>query len=386
MTWEPTKDEIELPLIEWFKEQAAELSIGLDKGPTQFLEHLISQYAHLAKDPEHVLSENVKALNLSWKRLRGALASLALRGQDSVALSDLIAIIEDAPGKWVHENEFIQSSLSVGPCGEEVVFKLLSNWAQSQAVSIKKYFGMDAKTLDDFISANGIKLEEELKAKERLEKGPKAVKKQTIAKRSLEIPEKDKPLDDLRKNLDEMLNENDQELLKELTFGVNVDVHTKLGNAPMPRKRKKSTRPPKLPGEGVDKDFIGYVGEYLVYKALKRRYPHIGLSSWVSEFKQKFYPGSKGSDDLGYDLCLDVDGHKILIEVKSHTGNQTFFDIGSSEIDAAQRTLETGEIYEVWVVRNLDGNIKIDHIPNPFDREKRKHFSFDVGRVHYSAE
>jgi hypothetical protein len=322
LTWEPTKDEIELPIINWFKTQEAELSVGMDEEPAQFLEHLISQYAPLARDPEDVLNENVKSLNLSWKRLRGALASLALRGQDGgELLSDLMAIIGEPLGKWILDNEGIQSSLSVAPCSEEMVYNLLSEWIQNQAVSIKKHFGMDAKTVDDFISANGIKPEEELKANEILEKGPKAVSKQTIAKRPLEIPDKDKSLDDLRKNLDEILNENNQEMLKTLTLDVDIDVNTKLGDAPMPHKREKPKGPSKPVKKGVTEEFIGYVGESFVYKALKRRYPHIGLSSWVSESKQKFYPGSKGDDRLGYDFCLEVEGRKVLIELKSHTGN-----------------------------------------------------------------
>jgi len=89
----------------------------------------------------------------------------------------------------------------------------------------------------------------------------------------------------------------------------------------MPHKREKPKGPSKPVKKGVTEEFIGYVGESFVYKALKRRYPHIGLSSWVSESKQKFYPGSKGDDRLGYDFCLEVEGRKVLIELKSHTGN-----------------------------------------------------------------
>ena len=136
-----------------------------------------------------------------------------------------------------------------------------------------------------------------------------------------------------------------------------------------------------------DKDFIGYVGEYLVFRAIKKRYPHIDLSNWVSGNKQKFYPGSKGDDGLGYDFRIPaVSGHNILIEVKSHTGDQAYFELGSSELDAAQGAIESGDVYRIWVVRNLEADMEIDHIPNPMDKANRKHFRFEVGRVYYQTE
>ena len=66
--------------------------------------------------------------------------------------------------------------------------------------------------------------------------------------------------------------------------------------------------------------------------------------------------------------------------------DQSFFELGSTELDAAQQALETGENYQIWVVRNLKDNLDIDHLPNPMVRENRKHFRFEVGRVYYQTE
>jgi hypothetical protein len=120
--------------------------------------------------------------------------------------------------------------------------------------------------------------------------------------------------------------------------------------------------------------------------ALKKRYPHIGLSAWVSGNKQKFFPGGAGDDTLGYDFCIPISGKRILIEVKSHAGDQTYFELGSSEHNAAQEALDTGDTYQLWVVRNLEGSLDIDHLPNPMEKDNRKHFRFEVGRVYYQTE
>ena len=217
-------------------------------------------------------------------------------------------------------------------------------------------------------------------------KEPKSVPKQTIARNSLEIPEKDQTLDELKKKLDQILNENNKEKLNKLTLDANIDLTANLGEKPQPRAKAKKGKRKVFAKNGKDTEFIGYVAEYLIFRVLKNRYPHIGLSEWVSGNKEKFFPGSKGDDNLGYDFCIPVDGRRIMIEVKSHTGDQSYFDLGSTELDAAQQALETRETYQIWVIRNLEGNLDIDHLPNPMVRENRKHFRFEVGRVYYQTE
>jgi hypothetical protein len=387
--WSPSSVQIESPIIDWFKAQFADLpEKPVFPSDEEFLESIRTNYTHLGKDPDAVLDSNIKLLNIQWKRLRIALACLALRGVDSEAIfSGLRAIDDGAPGNWVMGNEKLQSSLSVDLCSKEDLFTLLCEWSSAQAALIRKPLeGIKVNTLDDFIKSKKITPDEEPKAEERLIKEPKAVPKQTIARKSFEIPEKDLPLDELRKELDQLLKENNQEILSRLTHDVDINIAANLGDAPGQRTGTKRGGRKLSTYEGKDTDFIGYVSEYLIYRALKDRYPHIGLSEWVSGNKEKFFPGSKGNDNLGYDFCIPVDGCKVMIEVKSHTGDQSFFELGSSELDAAQRALETGEIYQVWVIRNLEGNLDIDHIPNPMDRENRKHFRFEVGRVYYKTE
>jgi len=387
-TWSPSSAQIELPTIEWFEGQASELGIDpIDKKP-DILESIRKEYGPLARDPDSVLNDNVEALNLRWKRLRLVLAALALRGLDSdSALSQLRISDDEAPGKWLLQDNALQSLLSVAAATEAELFSLLCGWLDTLTASLKKLFdGLRANTLNDFIKAKKITPEEEQKAQEHLTKSPVVVPKQTIAHKSLEVPDKEKPLDELRKKLDELLRENNHELLNKLAEDADINVCSNLGNAPEPKSRKKAKGSRVSLPKDKDKDFIGYCGEYLVYKALKKRYPHIGLSNWVSGNKQKFYLASKGDDTLGYDFCIPDSGRNLFIEIKSHTGDQSYFELGSSELGAAQEALDSGDIYQVWVVRNLEGGLDIDHLPNPMARENRKHFRFEVGRVYYQTE
>lgn len=388
-TWTPDSSIIEFPIIDWFKTQAADLMDKPDlPDDDKFLESIKGKYYSLHEDPEKVLDLNIKHMKDQWKRLRILLASLALRGVESdTIISELKDIDDDAPGNWVKDDEKLSSSLSAGLISNEELFSLLCKWTATQSTVVKKPLEeTKAKTLDDFIKANKITSDEELKAEERLAKEPKSVPKQTIARNPLEIPDKDQPLDELKKKLDQILNENNKGMLNMLTLDADIDLTANLGEKPQPRTKAKIGKRKVSIKKGKGTEFIGYVAEYLIFRALMNRYPYIGLSEWVSGNKEKFFPGSKGDDSLGYDFCIPVDGRKIMIEVKSHTGDLSYFELGSTELDAAQQALETGEAYLIWVIRNMEGDLDIDHLSNPMVMENRKHFRFEVGRVYYQTE
>jgi len=388
-TWTPDSFTIESPIIDWFKTQAADLMEKPDlPDDNKFLESIKGKYDSFHKDPDMVLDSNINSMKDQWKRLRILLASLAFRGVESDTIISGLKVIEDnAPGNWVKDDEKLSSSLSVALLPNEEIFSLLCEWITTQSAVVKKPLeGTKAKTLDDFIKTNKITPDEELKAEERLVKEPKSIPKQTIARNSLEIPDKDQPLDELKKKLDQILNESNKKMLNKLTLDADIDLSANLGEKPKPKAKAKKGKRKISIRKDKDTEFIGYVAEYLIFRALKNRYPHIGLSEWVSGNKEKFFPGSKGDDNLGYDFCIPVDGREVMIEVKSHTGDQSYFELSSTELDASQQALETGQTYQIWVIRNMEGNLDIDHLPNPMVRENRKHFRFEVGRVYYQTE
>lgn len=388
-TWTPNSSTIKSPIMDWFKKQAADLFDKPDLPyDDNYLESTKSKYDTLHKDPDIVLDSNINSMEIQWKRLRILLASLALRGIESDTIISCLKGIEDtAPGTWTKNNEKLSSSLCVSLISNEEIFRLLCEWIETQSAVVKKPIqGTKCRTLDDFIKINKITQVEEFKAEERLLKEPKFPPKQKIARHSIEIPEKDQPLDALKKKLDQILNENNKDMLNKITMTANIDLTANLGEKPEPKSKSKKRKGKIFARNSKDTEFIGYVAEYFIFRALKNHYPHIGLAEWVSGNKEKFFPGSKGDDSLGYDFCMPLDGRKIMIEVKSHSGDQSYFDLGSTELEAAQEALETGETYQIWVVRNMEGDLDIDHLPNPMIRENRKHFRFEVGRVYYQAE
>jgi len=386
--WMPDSSTIESPIIDWFKTQAANLMDRLDLPDDDiFLETIKGKYDSLHVDPDIVIDSNINSIKNQWKRLRILLASLALRGVESdTIISDLKVIEDNVPGDWVKDDEKLSSSLSVDKISNEEIFHLLCDWIVTLSAVVKKPLEETrASTLDEFIRTRKITQTEERKAEERLANEAKFVPRQTIARNSLEIPDKDQPLNELKKKLDQILNEKNNDMLNKLSLDADIDITVNLGEKPQPRSKAKKGKRKIFGKRGKDTDFIGYVAEYLIFQALKNRYAHIGLSEWVSGNKERFFPGSKGDDSLGYDFCVPVDGRKVMIEVKSHTGNQSFFELGSTELDAAQKASETGETYQIWVIRNLAGDLNIDHLPNPMARESRRHFRFEIGRVYYQT-
>jgi len=390
-TWSPSRDQVVSPISEWFLCQDNELleqPILADKNSSELLAHVINRYETLAKDPEILLNDNVKTLTCQWKRLQIAMVCLAFRQIDNDAvLSRLNAIGDGAAGEWILEDSRLESSLSNRPATDERIFVLLRSWVNDREAQVRDFFkGSKANTLDDFVRSKNITSEEEQKAARLLKEGIASTPRQKIAKRPLEVPQEGESLDSLRGKLEEILNENNQELLRNMAEDVDINAFTNLDYAPARGTGKKpgGRRPSKKKKRNTD--FLGYVGEYLIYRALKQRYPHISLSAWVSENKERFYPGSKGNDNLGYDFRFLVDGLDVLIEIKSHTGDQSFFELGTTQLNAAQEALSSEKVFRIWVVRNIDGVMEIDRLPNPMDRKNSKHFRFEIGRVYYNPE
>lgn len=386
--WQPTSAQIEKPIVNWFETQATAMNVDLNVPSRDgLLESIRARYAGLANDPDAVLDGNVKVLAVQWQQFRVSVTCLVIRGPDSeTILSHLRNMTDEALRKWAASEEALQSIFRVAICTSQELFATLRRWCSCQPLPVRKILdSIQAATVEEFISANNISTKEQAEAETRLRR-EQPVQKEMIAKKTVEIPEKDKPLDDLRKNLDGLLSENNQELLKMLSANVDVSLFTTLGAAPAPRSKPKPLTKKSIVRKSKEPEFTGFVGEYLIFRALKRRYTHIGLSDWVSGNKQRFFPGSTGNDDLGYDFSISVDGRRSLIEVKTHKGDQPYFELGSSEVIAAQDAIRTGEVYQVWVIRNLQSSIEIDRIPNPMAFENRRHLRLEVGRVYYRTQ
>ena len=129
---------------------------------------------------------------------------------------------------------------------------------------------------------------------------------------------------------------------------------------------------------------IGIVGEMHAYRYLRKEFGGRAVRSaaWVSESRLKVLPPVEGetvevSDGHGFDFRFNYDGIRWHLEVKATKGEETSFDLGISEIEAATRIARRrGKTWRWGIlrVRNaLSADPGIDWLPNPFEEGFRKH-------------
>ncbi len=111
---------------------------------------------------------------------------------------------------------------------------------------------------------------------------------------------------------------------------------------------------------------IGFVGELIAAQWIREQYGVHPKDSWRSGFRAR-YLGDEGRDDLGYDFEVVTPSERILIEVKSTTGDESQFEMGETEVRRAQRVV-AGERYIVlFITRVLESDKTALHVlPNPF--------------------
>ena len=133
----------------------------------------------------------------------------------------------------------------------------------------------------------------------------------------------------------------------------------------------KSDKEPRRRGTKKDRQLVGDVGEMRAYLYLKETYGDqiVSPSSWVSKARSGVF-GSGGDDDLGYDLVIQVREQLFYIEVKSTAGNDSSFEMGSSEVEAARQAAKDGIPYRIVRVEHaLSDNPAVHVLPNPFGDE-----------------
>ncbi len=101
-------------------------------------------------------------------------------------------------------------------------------------------------------------------------------------------------------------------------------------------------RVPKLPEAGMSdeqKMAVGLIGESWAREWLRRRHhlESVDESIWVSCYRDAVLNSSGGRDDLGYDFIVATKSRTYYYEVKASTGDPLRFEMGPTEIIAAQR-------------------------------------------------
>jgi hypothetical protein len=132
-----------------------------------------------------------------------------------------------------------------------------------------------------------------------------------------------------------------------------------------------------------EKTTIGAIGEFFFFKSLKRKYgQNIGLDSWVSENKERFFPLENGNDSAGYDFEFEHRGKRTQVEIKSSVGLKQIFDLGSTQISAANKArTQKRTTYTICYISNVLENPEFHFLGNPFLPSNRKNFIFDEGSL-----
>ncbi|KAB0507605.1 protein NO VEIN domain-containing protein [Pseudomonas moorei] len=99
---------------------------------------------------------------------------------------------------------------------------------------------------------------------------------------------------------------------------------------------------PKLPETSMSDEqklAVGLMGELWAREWLRRRHKleSVDESMWVSRYRDAVLDTSGGSDSLGYDFIVATKSRTYYYEVKASTGNPLRFEMGPTEIFAAQR-------------------------------------------------
>ena len=161
--------------------------------------------------------------------------------------------------------------------------------------------------------------------------------------------------------------------------------------------RGRNTRTSHLRPSDELRDLAGVVGEIQAYRFLRAEFGSDAVTrdAWVSEIRLRVLPPVEGepddaSDSHGFDFRFTRRRRKWHVEVKATTGDDTQFELGISEIKAANRFARAGAgRWRILRVRNvLSDRPEFDWLPNPFEVGFREHFHLHRGgmMVSYSRK
>ena len=151
-----------------------------------------------------------------------------------------------------------------------------------------------------------------------------------------------------------------------------------------------------MPPPSADcRELAGVVGEIHAYRYLRNEFGKeaVTRSAWVSEIRRKVLPPVEGephnvSDGHGFDFEFTHQRKKWQVEVKATTGDDSQFELGISEIKAANRVARKGRGgWRILRIRHvLSARPEFDWLPNPFEDGFRDRFRLHRGgmRVSYS--
>ena len=169
------------------------------------------------------------------------------------------------------------------------------------------------------------------------------------------------------------------------------DRFTPLAEAPPSRRSDDGDEKRKKTSHGRPsaelRELVGIVGEIHAYRFLRTEFGEdVTSDAWVSEIRLKVLPLVAGeqddtSDGHGFDFRFRYNRKTWCVEVKATSGDDTQFDLGSTEINAATRLAhKRGWRWRILRIRSaLSERPEFDWLPNPFEEGFGKHFRLRQG-------
>lgn len=104
---------------------------------------------------------------------------------------------------------------------------------------------------------------------------------------------------------------------------------------------------------------------------------------WVSTNRRKAFPGPPGDDSLGHDFRIGSGRRRYMFEVKSTQGDGGRFELGESEVHAAQQHAGNDRWRLLMVTHaHTPDRMNIRMLPNPY--AKRGRYREEGGSLRFS--
>ncbi|MFG3545901.1 sacsin N-terminal ATP-binding-like domain-containing protein [Streptomyces sp. NPDC047725] len=136
----------------------------------------------------------------------------------------------------------------------------------------------------------------------------------------------------------------------------------------------------------AQREAIGYLGEWYAYQWLCAHYPDsMDETSWVSTNRRKAFPGPPGDNGLGYDFRIGSGRRPYMFEVKATQGDGGRFELGESEVRAAQQHAGNDRWRLLMVTHALTPDrMNIRMLPNPYAKRGRGRYREEGGSLRFS--
>ncbi|WP_433919792.1 DUF3883 domain-containing protein [Streptomyces canus] len=136
----------------------------------------------------------------------------------------------------------------------------------------------------------------------------------------------------------------------------------------------------------AQREAIGYLGEWYAYQWLCAHYTDgMDGTCWVSTNRRKAFPGPPGDDGLGYDFRIGSGRRPYMFEVKATQGEGGRFELGESEVRAAQQHAGNDRWRLLMVTHALTPHrMNIRMLPNPYAKRGRGRYREEGGSLRFS--